>query len=290
MRTTHAAVIVALCTASACEKDPRSSEPSPEPIVVAAPKTAPAPPKPEPPKPAISARAEALTADVEAPVQSPPPPAPSPPPPVATGDMPVPPSAEPKAYAAWFKDLPGPQQRQITKYCKKHRTDFTMTCGGIGPLHVPYPPYVRARVKGEGDGLVSFFSSVEDWNGSLSGAQRRYVAHECRDAAENWDSSDLCGDFTPLVVAFDNQPIEFTRGASFAFHGAPMATDWPTAVTPWIAFDANGDGVIDRGAELFGSDTVLPGGDTAVNGFAALAPLDANHDGVIDASDPMFAT
>lgn len=97
---------------------------------------------------------------------------------------------------------------------------------------------------------------------------------------------------TPLVVAFDSQPIEFVPAATarFAFvPGEAAATDWPTAVTPWIALDLDGDGTITSGAELFGSSTVLPGGGRASNGFAALAALDANGDGVLDARDPMFA-
>jgi hypothetical protein len=97
---------------------------------------------------------------------------------------------------------------------------------------------------------------------------------------------------TPLVVAFESQPIEFVPAttARFAFvPGEPAATDWPTAATPWIALDLDGDGSITSGAELFGSSTVLPGGGRATNGFAALAVLDANGDGVVDARDPMFA-
>ena len=96
---------------------------------------------------------------------------------------------------------------------------------------------------------------------------------------------------TPLVVAFDGQPIDFAPAgdARFAFvPGEPAATDWPTEATPWIALDLDGDGAITSGAELFGSSTVLAGGARAGNGFAALAALDANSDGILDRSDPMF--
>ena len=97
---------------------------------------------------------------------------------------------------------------------------------------------------------------------------------------------------TPLVVAFDGQPIEFAPAGhdSFAFvPGEPAATDWPTDATPWIALDLDGDGAITTGAELFGSSTVLASGALAPNGFAALAALDANGDGILDARDPMFS-
>jgi hypothetical protein len=97
---------------------------------------------------------------------------------------------------------------------------------------------------------------------------------------------------TPLVVAFEGQPVDFAPadGALFAFvPGEPAATDWPTAATPWIALDLDGDGAITGGRELFGSSTVLPNGARAVNGFVALAALDANGDGVLDARDPMFS-
>ncbi len=199
--------------------------------------------------------------------------------------LPLPPSLEPKVYAAWLAALPKRYQQKIAAFCRQHRTDLQEPCGGIGPLHIPYPPFPRIRAHGP----TSLFASAEEWTASLTTAQRRYIARECAGGEER-DSSDLCGDNTPLVVALDDQPIEFTTGTHFAFRtGTTTATDWPTAETPWIALDRNADGLIDRGAELFGSDTVLANGATARNGFAALADLDANHDGAIDAADPAFA-
>jgi len=97
---------------------------------------------------------------------------------------------------------------------------------------------------------------------------------------------------TPLVVAFESQPVDFAPVGHEAFAfvpGEPAATDWPTAATPWVALDLDGDGAITSGAELFGSSTVLANGARATNGFAALAALDANGDGILDARDPMFS-
>jgi len=53
----------------------------------------------------------------------------------------------------------------------------------------------------------------------------------------------------------------------------------------FLAIDRNGNGRIDNGAELFGNYTPLRSGQIAQNGFEALAELDANHDGVLNASD-----
>ena len=54
----------------------------------------------------------------------------------------------------------------------------------------------------------------------------------------------------------------------------------------FLALDRNGNGAIDNGAELFG--TATPGGE-ASNGFEALAYFDANGDGVVDATDPVWS-
>ncbi len=96
---------------------------------------------------------------------------------------------------------------------------------------------------------------------------------------------------TPLVLVFDSAPVKFestTRAFSFA-PGRPVQSDWPAAVTPWLARDVNGNGRIDDGSELFGSNTQTPGG-VAKHGFEALAVLDENGDDVVDAKDPQFAS
>lgn len=101
---------------------------------------------------------------------------------------------------------------------------------------------------------------------------------------------------TPLVLRFDDAPVEMIAAES-----TPMATfdismrgqsciqtDWPTAATPWLVADRDGNGSIDGGHELFGSGTRLVGGQYAKHGFAALVEFDANHDGRVDAEDPEF--
>jgi hypothetical protein len=52
----------------------------------------------------------------------------------------------------------------------------------------------------------------------------------------------------------------------------------------------NGNGVIDKGAELMGVDTVKRDNTKAKDGFDALADLDSNQDGVMNAQDTAFAS
>ncbi|WP_437940040.1 calcium-binding protein [Sorangium sp. So ce341] len=98
---------------------------------------------------------------------------------------------------------------------------------------------------------------------------------------------------TPLVLSFDQRPVEYLTAMTGAFDltglGATVATDWPTAATPWLALDRDGNGAIDGGAELFGSATVLASGARADNGFTALRELDSDGDGRITARDEAWS-
>lgn len=83
---------------------------------------------------------------------------------------------------------------------------------------------------------------------------------------------------TPLVVSFDDAPIAFTTprsDASSFLIGTSDRTEWVSAATPWLALDRDGSGCIDAERELFR--------------FDALADLDENRDGRIDARDAAFA-
>ncbi len=109
-----------------------------------------------------------------------------------------------------------------------------------------------------------------------------------------WGACDESGSSasTPLVLSFDGAEPTMSVGASTTFDlsglGVHGATDWPAARTPWLALDRDGDGRITDGQELFGSAVRLASGALATHGFEALAELDANADGVLDARDPRF--
>lgn len=102
-----------------------------------------------------------------------------------------------------------------------------------------------------------------------------------------------CAYGTPLVLSFDERPVTFLTTATGSFNltqnEMSIGSDWPSAATPWLALDRDGNGTIDDGSELFGSRTRLAAGGFAAHGFDALAELDDNHDGVFDAADATFA-
>lgn len=196
---------------------------------------------------------------------------------------PTPRSVRPISAKRWFLGLSAQQQSGVTAVCDARDADPCAAVFG----RVPRAP--------RDDDAPTDVAAVptpasETFLAGLSVPQRKRVTQYCEERnGRRGMPSPTCE--TPLVVAFDDQPIELRASTGeFAFvPGQPMASHWPTAATPWIARDLDGDGQITTGAELFGSSTAIAGG-TARNGFEALAALDANRDGTIDASDPAFAT
>jgi len=100
---------------------------------------------------------------------------------------------------------------------------------------------------------------------------------------------------SPIVLDLDRDGVETTSLASSSAHfdldanGFAERVGWVSADDGLLVRDINGNGIIDDGTELFGTATIMPNGALAANGFAALATLDANHDGKVDVSDSAFA-
>ena len=68
------------------------------------------------------------------------------------------------------------------------------------------------------------------------------------------------------------------------------ATGWIKSDDGLLVLDRNNNGTIDNGRELFGDSTQLSSGGNVADGFAALADLDSNADGQIDANDTQFGS
>lgn len=80
----------------------------------------------------------------------------------------------------------------------------------------------------------------------------------------------------PLILDLDGDGLEITplsNGILFDTNGDSIktATAWAGADDGLLAWDRNGNGQIDSGAELFGDETLLANGQKAAHGFAALA-------------------
>jgi hypothetical protein len=98
----------------------------------------------------------------------------------------------------------------------------------------------------------------------------------------------------PLLMDLDDagiRTVDTQSGMHFDLHG-----DGFKEITAWVArgdgmlvLDANGNGQLDHGGELFGDATHLPNGRAAAAGFEALAQYDSNADGKIDAEDPIWS-
>lgn len=71
-------------------------------------------------------------------------------------------------------------------------------------------------------------------------------------------------------------------------NGFAEKTAWIDNGKGFLAYDRNGNGIIDNGSELFGDSVIMSNGQKSAHGFEALADLDSNNDGIIDENDTEF--
>ncbi|MED5606977.1 calcium-binding protein [Pseudomonas sp. JH-2] len=108
------------------------------------------------------------------------------------------------------------------------------------------------------------------------------------------DFKDSEQNASPLILDLDGDGVE-TIGKDAGIHfdhdgnGFAELSGWVGKDDGLLVLDRNGNGEIDDGSELFGNNTDLADGGKATNGFLALADLDSNGDGWIDASDEAFS-
>jgi Ca2+-binding RTX toxin-like protein len=95
------------------------------------------------------------------------------------------------------------------------------------------------------------------------------------------------GEHDPLVLDLDLNGVALTSLSGSTAHfdfemdGFAERTGWVSSGDALLVRDLNSNGLIDNGGELFGNGTE--------DGFTALAEFDLNTDGVINASDPIWA-
>lgn len=104
---------------------------------------------------------------------------------------------------------------------------------------------------------------------------------------------DYCGG-SPIVIDIAGDGIALTSpsdGVDFDLNGNGTRDrlGWTQRDSDdaWLTLDRDGNGTIDKGAELFGDFTAQPAASNK-NGFLALAQFDNNRDGLIDSRDSVF--
>ena len=136
------------------------------------------------------------------------------------------------------------------------------------------------------------------------GGRRKYDAmgnptNECKGEEEPEDEppDPKFEDFRrvdPLILDLNKDGIltsAISKNTNFDHDGNGFAerTAWISQGDGLLVMDRDGNGSIDTGKELFGDQTILANGNKAANGFAALAELDKNRDGKIDANDAAWS-
>ena len=130
------------------------------------------------------------------------------------------------------------------------------------------------------DGLLDLSKNLSDFGKNIK---------DWWDRAKSWTWPR-----DPIILDLDGDGLETVGLAGNVYFdhdgdGVLTKTGWAGKNDALLVWDRNANGRIDTGAELFGDFTPLLNGTLAPNGFAALAALNANGDGVIDATDPAFA-
>jgi len=104
----------------------------------------------------------------------------------------------------------------------------------------------------------------------------------------NLSAANFVGTADPIILDLGGDGYAFGATAAFDINADDAAdrVTWNSSNDGILAVDLNGNGKIDSGTEIF---TPGFGGGNFASGVAALASLDGNGDGIIDAADAAFA-
>ena len=121
----------------------------------------------------------------------------------------------------------------------------------------------------------------------------------CEEGARDYNNLNRDGKahvYDPLILNLDGKGIQTLAPSSVSARfdhnadGIATATGWTAAGNGILVLDLDKNGKIDSGKEIFGNHSVLSNGTAAAHGYAALAELDSNADGIISALDDAFSS
>ncbi len=141
---------------------------------------------------------------------------------------------------------------------------------------------------------VTFY--LDNFQNGAAGINLEEDEDDPNDGDGDTDPTDYA---SPLVLDLDGDGVELIDLAQSPVFfdidkdGFAERIGWVAPDDGLLAYDANGDGIINDASELFGDGFVPPSTSvsqsTITNGFDALALFDSNQDNVIDANDAQFA-
>jgi hypothetical protein len=157
--------------------------------------------------------------------------------------------------------------------------ETTIGPNGTWSCQIPWSAFPLPKLQWSADNLQT--GRLHDWDGAWQTVG--IASNSCMGQSVKVGSGyttpiaiDFSGTGAVGTVAADQAPNSFALGPN----GQRVSSGWLAPTAGFVAWDRNANGSIDSIAELFGGN---PG-----EGFAALASLDANADGVIDAADPAY--
>ncbi|WP_283195045.1 DUF5801 repeats-in-toxin domain-containing protein [Rhizobium sp. AN80A] len=182
----------------------------------------------------------------------------------------------------------------IRDYATNERIDVSSLLGNVQSLAgyvkvvvVGNDLSVRIDQNGGGDSYVEAYKLLGAAAGGVASVNVYFGGADHAIAQAAWTQNAI----DPIILDLDRNGVALTtldNGVSFDINadGIQDKIAWTAGTDGILAYDVDGNGKIENGTEIFSPK--FAGGSYA-DGLQALATLDSNQDGKIDANDEAFA-
>ena len=150
---------------------------------------------------------------------------------------------------------------------------------------------VAVELENNSSGVISGSSVYDKMWAKVQNNSKGLQAQKYQKAERTQPPRDpLVIDFSGNETASNEGLVDTDNGVYFDLdnNGFAEKTAWIDNGNGFLAYDRNGNGIIDNGSELFGDSVIMSNGQKSAHGFEALADLDSNNDGIIDENDTEF--